>query len=529
MCSKSRTVRSFRHHRDEPRKPVTHAAPSPEARSIVPAALVVASLGLLAVGVVTGVSIRATAGLVVLMTVIALVRPAYIGWPRLIAALALLILFVPIRRYALPGNLPFQLEPYRVFVALLVTGWIVSLLVDPRTRIRRTGFEAPLLVIAGASLASIAANPSRVEQLTPEVNKKLMFFLSFVLVLYVISSMIRRLDNIDYLAKTLVAGGAVVGVFAIIEARTGVNVFNHLDRAVPILGPGSVVEPEAFQKFGAAKLRVFGSAEHPIALSAAFVVLTPLALYLSRRYRQHRWTLCVVALVAGCSATVSRTGIMMLFVVLLVFLWLRPRETLRLWPLVIPAFIVIKLLIPGTLGAIKQSFIPPGGLVAEQSSKPGESGSGRIADLGPGLQEWKRQPLLGQGFGTRVVDPTTRGPRANILDNQWLGTLLETGVIGFFGWLWFFARVVRRFGAEARRDDSARGWLLASIAAGVAAYAVGMLTYDAFSFIQVTFLLFIFVGLGSALLAERPTPLAVRAGRREHAPIRPRSLKATRA
>ena len=33
-----------------------------------------------------------------------------------------------------------------------------------------------------------------------------------------------------------------------------------------------------------------------------------------------------------------------------------------------------------------------------------------------------------------------------------------------------------------------------------------MLTYDAFSFIQVTFLLFIFVGLGCALLAERPTP-----------------------
>jgi len=35
-----------------------------------------------------------------------------------------------------------------------------------------------------------------------------------------------------------------------------------------------------------------------------------------------------------------------------------------------------------------------------------------------------------------------------------------------------------------------------------------MFTYDAFAFIQVTFLLFIFVGLGSALLAERPTPLS---------------------
>ena len=52
--------------------------------------------------------------------------------------------------------------------------------------------------------------------------------------------------------------------------------------------------------------------------------------------------------------------------------------------------------------------------------------------------------------------------------------------------------------------------LLASLAAGITAFAVGMFTYDAFSFIQVTFLLFIYVGIGAALLAERPTPLAAR-------------------
>jgi hypothetical protein len=40
-----------------------------------------------------------------------------------------------------------------------------------------------------------------------------------------------------------------------------------------------------------------------------------------------------------------------------------------------------------------------------------------------------------------------------------------------------------------------------------------MVTYDAFAFIQVTFLMFILVGLGSVLLAERPTPLAWRADR----------------
>jgi hypothetical protein len=45
-----------------------------------------------------------------------------------------------------------------------------------------------------------------------------------------------------------------------------------------------------------------------------------------------------------------------------------------------------------------------------------------------------------------------------------------------------------------------------------------MLTFDAFAFIQVTFLLFIFVGLGAALLAERPTPLAFRDDRARPSP-----------
>jgi hypothetical protein len=43
--------------------------------------------------------------------------------------------------------------------------------------------------------------------------------------------------------------------------------------------------------------------------------------------------------------------------------------------------------------------------------------------------------------------------------------------------------------------------LLVGLAASVAAYAVGMFLYDAFSFIQVTFLLFILLGLGAAVLA----------------------------
>jgi hypothetical protein len=490
---------------------VSFTATERKPRSFVPAMIVGAAVLLLALVVLSGGNKRvevAAAGVGV-VALVALRRSPFIGWPRLIATLILIILFIPIRRYALPGGLPFQLEPYRVFVALLTLGWGASLLVDPQARVRRTGFEGPLFLIVASAFASVVANPGRVAATSTDVNKALMFLLSYMLVLYLLASTIRRLDTIDFLAKTLVAGGAVVSFFAVVEARTGFNVFNHLSKVMPFLRDTGDVG--GYQKVGTDKTRVFASAQHPIALSAALVVLLPLALYLARRYGQRRWHACALIFALAVASTISRTGIVMLVVVAIVFLCLRPREARRFWPALLLAPLAIHFVLPGTLGAIKQSFMPSGGLVAEQHASANSSGSGRLADLGPGLRLWREQPLLGQGYGTQVVNLQAAGIEANIFDDQWLGTLVGTGLLGFSGWLWLFVRSVRRFGREAKRDDSERGWLLAAITAGIAAFAVGMLTLDAFAFIQVTFLLFILLAIGSSLLAERPTPLARRA------------------
>lgn len=478
------------------------------ARPALAVSLVVASLSLLAVGIASGVPAVPMVVLVVVTTLATLVRRTTLDWPKLVAAMILIILFIPIRRYSLPGQLPFQLEPYRLFVGLLVLGWFASLLVDPRTRVRRTGFEGPLLLIVGSAISSVVANHERVGLHSDEVNKALMFLLSYIVVVYVIVSVTRRLDVVDFLAKTLVAGGAIVACCAIVEARIGYNVFNHLSEVMPFLRDQG--EVGGYQRAGTAKLRVFASAQHPIALSAALVMLVPLALYLARRYGQRRWIGCAVALGIACTSTISRTGVVMFIVVVVVFVWLRPSEVRRLWPALVVGLVAVHFVLPGTLGALKQSFLPAGGLLAEQQQSANTAGSGRLADLGPGLTRWQERPLLGQGYGTQIVDLRRAGIDANILDNQWLGTLLGTGAIGFFGWLWLLWRAVRRFGGEARRDQSERGWLLTALAAGVAAYGVGMTTFDAFAFIQVTFLLFIFLALGSALLAERPMPPAAR-------------------
>jgi O-antigen ligase len=212
----------------------------------------------------------------------------------------------------------------------------------------------------------------------------------------------------------------------------------------------------------------------------------------------------------------------MLIVVGIVFLRLRPKETKRLWKVLLPALVVIHFALPGALGTLQESFFPEGGLVAEQQAGAGGRGSGRLADIGPSLDEWKRQFVLGQGFGTRVVDEGRIN--AMILDKQWLGTLLETGAVGVLAWILLFRRFLKRVNAEARRDQSDRGWLLTALSASVLAYALAMLTYDAWSFIQVTWLLFILLGIGSVVLQQKdvvtaPAPEPVPMPPAETAPV----------
>jgi O-antigen ligase len=92
---------------------------------------------------------------------------------------------------------------------------------------------------------------------------------------------------------------------------------------------------------------------------------------------------------------------------------------------------------------------------------------------------------------------------AHILDDQWLKTLLETGFVGAFAWLWIYVRSIRRLARAAKEDASEQGLLFVALAASITAFAIGMVLFDAFAFIQVTFMLFIVLALGSVVLSAR--------------------------
>ena len=202
------------------------------------------------------------------------------------------MLFVPVGRYSMAIPLPFGLELYRVAVALVLLVWMASLLVDPRVRLRRTPLDAPVALIVAASLGSVAVNFGRVAPLAPAVLKGVTLFLSFIIFFYFISSVVTSVASVVVVTKFIVSGVAVVAFFAIVEQRTGFNVFDHVRSVFPFVQfEGSITSV----RFGL--IRAVGSADHPIALGVLFAMALPLGVALARSLSRAWWVPTFVILI----------------------------------------------------------------------------------------------------------------------------------------------------------------------------------------------------------------------------------------
>ena len=240
--------------------------------------------------------------------------------------MALVVLFIPIKRYTLPSGLPINLEIYRVAVALVLVVWLAALLIDPRVRLRRNRLDGPVLLFVFAILLSLVANVDRLDAVGGDAIKEVSFFISYVLVFYLVVSAVCRRREIDLLVKILAGGGTTLAALALVEAGTGFNLFDHLRPALPFLQIQGSAIPHLSRGGG---IRVYASAQHPIALGAAFCVPLPLAVYRAHAYKQRRWWAAAGLMALAIFVTRSRTPILMLGTEVLVYLLLRPRAAKR--------------------------------------------------------------------------------------------------------------------------------------------------------------------------------------------------------
>ena len=144
-------------------------------------------------------------------------------------------------------------------------------------------------------------------------------------------------------------------------------------------------------------------------------------------------------------------------------------------------------------------------------AQPGWRGAGRLADLGPAMEEFARFPFFGTGVGSRIVVGDEQN--AFILDNQVLGTLLETGVVGLIGLIALMVVPVimlLRWAFTVARNDPPYAMLAFTLAVAGAGYCASFFFFDAFGFYQTLFIWFIMLAIGAWLVTSSAPALAAK-------------------
>lgn len=314
-------------------------------------------------------------------------------------------------------------------------------------------------------------------------DRGMLVVLSWAGILLVAGDGITTRERLDDVLRVVVAGTAVGALVGLLQFTTGTAFVDRI--VIPGLTQNSAVTG-VFARNGFS--RAAGTSTHPIEFGVLLTMVLPLALHLAlndrRRGPLRRW-FPVVAIGAAIPVTLSRSAILGLALVLVVVLPTWPKQRRR-WAYValVGGFGAVYVAVPGLLGTMTRLFT---GISSDNSALS------RVDSYGIALHYVGLDPLFGRGFGTFL-------PRYHILDNQYLGTVVETGLVGlatFLALLVTAAVVAVRMGR--RLPSVADRSLAVSLVAGLASAAAAAATFDALGFPQVAGCLFLFLGLVAAL------------------------------
>lgn len=513
-----------------PDAPPIASAPAPAAEETSASAasrpgrtrLVLGAAALGAVAVASAVLLPPLVGGAALLTValLYLARRIVFSWVGGLGILVAVVMFIPVRRYALPIPLSFQLEPYRVVLVLLLVAVVAALLLDRDRRWQPVAFGWPIGIFVATLVISIPANGTSLVQqgLASTAVGALLNFAILLSAFYIARQLLTTERIAMGFAAALVWCGVAVAVLAVAERVTRVNVFWRLSTFLPL----DMIADEG-SDFRAGGYRSYASSQHPIALSVMLCILIPLAVYLAVYGKRPRngWSrrivygLAAAALLMGVLAAVSRTAVVVLAVMTLMTLLLRPYLGLTLIGLALPTVVIGFLALPKVFDTLFASFLDLDALIASQQTSPGWGGAGRLADLEPAMAQVAVHPFFGTGVGSRIVVGDERN--AFILDNQFLGTLMEAGAVGVLGLVALVvipAVMLLRFAFTTARTEPRYAFLAFALSVSSAGYIAALFFYDAFGFYQTVFVFFFLLAVGAWLLTASPPALAAAAARR---------------
>ncbi|MBO0867812.1 MAG: O-antigen ligase family protein [Micromonosporaceae bacterium] len=342
-------------------------------------------------------------------------RPTYVDAAKLLMLLIIMIMMIP-ARLIVPGmtdlGRPGLIVGFLLFCwwILVRFSWHMSMTGPQPVRWAFLIFMITLLVSYAAGfirgLTTIEANAA---------DRAMLFFCVFAGVALTAADGIPNWLRLRAVLKVLVGTATAVSLIALAEYVTGIDVTTYLN----IPGLQAKGWTPTFEQRGGG-IRVASTTTHYIELAALLALVLPFAIHFALyepRPRRKRLALLACLLIgAGIATTISRTGMLavgLMFLVLFpVWTW---RTRYNIFGMVGGLFGALSVASPGLYRTLIHLFDNP-------SSNPAFTVRQQRYPLA--FHYVAQHPWIGRGTGTWVA------PQYQILDNQWLDTLITNGVIG---------------------------------------------------------------------------------------------------
>jgi hypothetical protein len=307
-------------------------------------------------------------------------------------------------------------------------------------------------------------------------------------------------EDVRRVLRVLTWGAAFCGVVAAIQYWGNTDISHYLKL------PGFTIDRiDVTDVIGArgGVNRVSGTAGNAIELGVTAAMVLPLAIYMAihdtERSVRARW-LPVPLIALAVPVSVSRSAIIGLAITIGFLIVLMPARQRLVALAVVPiALAGLFMTAHGLIGTLVSYF----GLGDRDSSITHRT------DNYPYVEHVVREaPLFGHGGGTHINDGTNIVSATHVLDNQFLKTAIELGLVGVVALAALF--LVPMFAALVARRRSADPdlrLLCATVAGGALAAGVCSFFFDSFSFPMFYCVFALIAGLAGAAwrLAQRET------------------------
>lgn len=345
--------------------------------------------------------------------------------------------------------------------------------------VRRVGCAFVLAVVL--SYIAAMSRPITATEVNSIHTAVIMLF-GWVALVVIAADGIGSAARLHVLVRRLCVGTGVCAAVGVVQFLTGRTLTDRLN--IPGLSVNTVI-PMVDDRDGFS--RAIGTTINPIEFGVVMAALLPLCVHVGMYSKgsplRRWWPTAVVGL--GIPFSNSRSGFLALLVAVLVILPLWPAAVrVRAGILGAVGTVAVFLLVPGMLGTIANMF---SGL----SNNP--TTTSRTGSYELGWSFIQRAPLFGRGFMTFL-------PPYRVIDNQYLGLLIDTGAFGLLTILALFGTGIgvalaarRRAGSEELRS------LAAALVAAISAIAVSFAFFDALTFPTVAALTALSLGQVDAL------------------------------